>query len=273
MKEASPDSLSVIAMVDAAWAIYSSLPLPLPTPSRLLPRGSVPSEPLEFFRHHYAIPNDVEMGVSYGNLPNPGYVRVLSSRRFEIVINSSYRGWHDAEAAVLSHEMSHVVMKVHGFNKDDRFREEIYTDSFAIFLGSCLLANFSESVDFYAEHTLSMRLGYLRPKERDYAVSVFLHAAGLPVPLSPCPPWRRSDMCGLSPATEELRRRLSKRELHFRTMPLSCPVCEHSSAISGSLAYCINCAACWRKGFWRWAATRPTSEVLRLLGVGDSSAV
>lgn len=230
----------------------------------------MPSDHLSFFREHYRIPDEVSVKVSYANLPNPGHVVVSSRQSFEISINSSYRGWHDAEAAVMAHEMTHVVMKVHGFWSDDRFMEEVYTDSFAVFLGSCLLSNFSESVDFYANQSLSMRLGYLDPRERAYAVAVFLTAAGLTPPRQPSGPWRRTDLAGLEETMQAATQRTTAASTAPRSPLLLCPRCATQTECTDGILHCPLCLAAWKKGIWGRRKAPPHLSALLALGLGKS---
>lgn len=254
-------------MVDGAWAVYRALALPPPSPSRLIARGAVPADHLSFFREHYGIPSDVSVRVSYANLPNPGHVVVNSRRSFEIALSSSYKGWHDAEAAVLAHEMTHVVMKVHGFRSSDRFMEEVYTDSFAVFLGSCLLSNFSESVDFYASTAVSMRLGYLDPQERAYAVALFLAAARLPLPSKPSGSWRRSDLVGLTEVMSTVEARSAAAERPPKPPHRICPRCAEKTEELEGVVQCGLCLAAWKRGFWGWRSAPPAPSSLRAFGL------
>ncbi len=235
--------------------------LPAPSSSRFLLRGSIRSNPLEFFREHYKIPESARISLEFANIPNPGYVVVLPSLQFSIVLNSAYQGWHDAETAVLSHEMAHVVMKCRGFTSGDRDLEEIYTDSFAVFLGSGLLANFSESVEYYASGSLSMRLGYLDRQSRLYAMALFLVESGLPVPGQPSGPWRASDLQGLSRAHSLLlARRLSRNRLSNKKSP-ECPSCQVELGVIGRVASCPLCLSQWIRGFWGWKPSVPDRPI------------
>lgn len=256
-----------LSMIDGAWAVYRALHLPPPSPARLIARGSVPADHLSFFRGHYQIPPHVSINVAYANLPNPGHVVVSSRHSFEIAINSSYRGWAAAEAAVMAHEMAHVVMKVLGFQSEDRFMEEVYTDSFAVFLGSCLLSNFNESVDFYGSQALSMRLGYLEPAERAYASAIFLSAAGILPPSTPGGPWRHADLKGLDDALSTVETR-SSAVLTSPRPPLNlCPRCAIPVPPVDGVAQCEVCLASWRKGFWGWRPAPTSPKALEALGL------
>lgn len=258
-----------IAMIDGAWSAYRHLRLPPPHHSRLLTRSAVPLDRLSFFRNHYRIPGEVSIKVGYLNLPNPGHVIVRSRAEYEISINSSYRGWHDAEAAVMAHEMTHVVMKIHGFSTADRFMEEVYTDAFSIFLGSCLLSNFSESVDSYGAQSLSMRLGYLTPAARAYATAIFLTEADMAPPSSPKGPWRHSDLADLRPGMIEVSRRASMSPAQPRLPLQICPRCGEAVQDFGGTLCCQLCLASWKRGFWGWKPAVPPSPAFRHLGLSS----
>jgi len=246
------EDVKYLSQIDAAWITYKRMGLPSPAASRLVTRGSVPEDHLEFFREHYAIPSRTRIGLEFANLPNPGYVRVFSPRDFLIVLNSSYRGWHDAETAVLSHEMAHVVMKVQHFSSEDRALEEVYTDAFAVFLGSGLLANFAESVEHYNTGTMLMRLGYLDKLSRSYAMSVFLSAANISHPDHPSGAWRNSDLQGLDMSCELLKSRNVARSRLSRANPPTCPVCQILLTVCDRQATCPRCLHCWSRGLIGW---------------------
>lgn len=255
-----PAAPSELDAVDLAWSLYRKANLPSPAPPRLLFRGAVPSNKLDFISKHYAIPVNTKIFLDYQRIEHPGHVTVSKFQPFRITINSAYEGWHDAEAAVLSHELCHVVMEVNGIRGRSTPENELFTDSFCIFLGAGLVSRFSESVDFYADGASTRRLGYLNEKQRAYAMSIFLKKSGIPISSDLIRQgWRRADLDGLEWASAQLKGRedlassppLRQGRIHF------CPRCgtELEPAPEGRTLSCKNCGPSWTKGFLSYKRT------------------
>lgn len=246
----------VFNTIDLAWAKYARSGLPHPSAQRLLKRGDIPSSLVDFFRGFYSLAQDVSIKVEYANLDNPGHVMILP-KNYLIRLNESYRGWHDAEAAIMAHEMVHVLMGDLGIEGRTRLEDEIFTDSFAVFLGTALVSNFSSSVDFYADGALVNRLGYLKKNERSYALARFVREAGMTPPSHPGGEWRMSDLSGLKASLSLLD---ARRDAVFSRRPPKHPgsPCARCAAETEKLGEgvlgCPLCGAEWKKGWFRASA-------------------
>lgn len=239
--------------LDLAWGIFASKNLPLPSSKRLLARGDIPADALQFFLDFYKISPDVSVKKEYVNLDHPAHV-TITPPNYTMRINSVYNGWHDAESSIISHELVHVLMSEMKIEGRTRWEDEIFTDAFAVFLGAGLIANFRVSVDFYKDSSLVKSMGYLNYEERSYALSRFMLQANMSPPSHPSGPWRNLDIVGLRSAQKTLTARATKAKIKKTTSNTrSCPRCGCELAASNSstrdrLILCAECGMGWQPG-------------------------
>jgi hypothetical protein len=239
--------------LDLAWGIYARSSLPRPSPDRFLTRSSLPADTVEFFRRFYGIPDSVGVKKEYANLDNPGHV-TITPPVYKIRINEIYRGWHDAEASIIAHEMVHVLMSHTGIEGKTRWEDEMFTDAFAVFLGTALVSNFRTSVDFYEKQTLIGRMGYLNFEERYYVMARFVSEAKIEIPSRPMGEWRAADLDGMERSLDVLSSRQRLVQSAKLNKKLECPRC--SSRLDPPREKLIDCNACgaqWKTGLWGYS--------------------
>lgn len=206
-----------------------------------------------FFMQFYKLPSSIRVKREYANLDHPAHV-TITPPDYTMRIDSTYKGWHDAESSIISHELIHVLMNQMGIAGRTTWEDEMFTDAFAVFLGAGLIANFRVSVDFYKDNALVKSMGYLDPRERAYALSRFILESGMEVPSHPQGPWRTSDISGLREAVDRLLLRRQKRKMAKQgSGEYTCPRCVNSLDLkkispSPENVWCAECGMSWRKG-------------------------
>jgi hypothetical protein len=252
-KEGYNDPMSprpALDTLDLAWGMYVRSSLPSPSNQRLLTRSSVPLDTVGFFKKFYDIPNSVSVIKEYANLDNPGHV-TITPPTYKIRINEVYRGWHDAEASIIAHEMVHVLMDVLGVEGKTRWEDEMFTDAFAVFLGTALISNFRTSVDFYNDQTLVGRMGYLNFEERYYAMARFVSHAQIGVPSRPVGEWRMADLEGMEHSLRILKSRQLQAKKSNPKKSSECTRCGTPLERSAEkMIDCLGCGAQWKMGLW-----------------------
>jgi hypothetical protein len=242
--------------IDLAWSFFVRKSLPKPSAERLLARSRIPQNAMGFFKDFYNIPASVSVVKEYANLDNPGHV-TITPPHYIMRINSIYQGWHDAESSIISHELVHVLMNEISVEGRTRWEDEIFTDTFAVFLGAGLIANFKVSVDFYKDSTMIRSMGYLNQQERAYALARFIDEAGITLPEHPSGEWRSSDLEGIRQSLLILRKRKTTNQIKKNhSSGLVCPRCESPCSFfekkPSIFVSCQECGLLWKKGWWSY---------------------
>lgn len=243
-------SESVLNTIDLAWGKFVLHRLPPPKKDRLLTRSDVGAEITEFFRKFYGIAEDVRVRTEYANIDSPAHV-LIRKKDYLIRVDEKYKGWHDAEAAMLAHEMVHVLMAEIGVEGRNRLEDEIFTDSFAVFLGTALISNFNTSVDFYKDGAWVNRMGYLDRGSRLYSMARFVTEASIEIPRQASGSWRAADLGGLELSAKTLlkRRAMAARPPKKTPGGWACQRCGSSLDIQGNTLSCPECGSSHLK---RW---------------------
>lgn len=121
--------------------------------------------------------------VTFRDMENPGRVELTPEDDYLVDLHSRYRNDHRDIAAVLAHEITHVFLHRHGIRFSDTLKNELLTDTTAVYLGVGWLCLNAHRVTVAKQHrfvspemlevqtkTTEEKLGYLTPEEFGYVM-------------------------------------------------------------------------------------------------------
>lgn len=108
---------------------------------------------------------------SYGPASEAGHVELGRGPDYFVRLNDRLRYSPFECAAALAHEAMHVYLHRRGIRFDDRYRNELLTDTAAAYLGVGWLLLNAYRVDTRSDLTEIRRLGYLTPEEFGYVLA------------------------------------------------------------------------------------------------------
>lgn len=192
--------------------------------------------------------------VNFRDMENAGQVELTSDDTYLVELHTRYRSDHRDVAAILAHEVTHVFLHRHGIRFPDTWKNELLTDTAAVYLGvGWPLLNAQRIIVDRQEQYISPgerevrttitdeRLGYLTPDEFGYVLQKRALAFGEPV---------GSLIAGLA-AQSGLQEGLRQAVVDYRSPPI------------------ITCAW-WRR--WRYAWDRQCIRIVnRISGLSGTS--
>ena len=206
-----------------------------------LPDAGPLTEAAAAMTRHLGI-GDVRVVVGFGPLGgHVGEVELAPGPEYVVTLSPHYRDDPRDAPAVLAHEVTHVFLHRHGIRHADLARNEILTDTAALYLGlgHPMLAAYRVDVvqGTYTRRRTTSRVGYLTPPEMGYVLAKRALAFGE----------EPARFTGAAAEASELGRR---RALEDYTRPpyrledgtVACPACGHDTRAPRTVT--ARCATC-----------------------------
>lgn len=225
----------------------------MPALERLVRPAQVTTAPLDFFRRHYEIPQNIEISLTSDSLHAAGIIQMLEhGKRYSVSLSDSHAGCVAAEDAIIAHEMAHVYMDVKGLRFSTTEDNERMTDTCVILLGGGLVANFVSYQNSYSGHrkgeilVSTGKVGYFSPEERGYLMAKFLIYSGFErIPEPRAVGMRNSDFEPVSMLWHTADKRAqTAKETPSRSV---CPRCQSLMVDDGGNLVCETCGLAGKK--------------------------